>query len=78
MQKRLKNTALRHGGLGLTDPQETAKTKYKHSTQITETAKIYTPKLDLDYNSLDQLFCIYQTYEKQNTTREELKIPKHL
>ena len=22
---------LRHGGLGLTDPRETAKTKYKHS-----------------------------------------------
>jgi len=26
---------LRHGGLGLTDPRETAKTEYKHSTQIT-------------------------------------------
>jgi len=26
---------LRHGGLGLTDPQETAKTEYEHSTQIT-------------------------------------------
>ena len=42
---------LRHGGLGLTDPQETAKTEYEHSTQITNklTAKIYTQKLDLDY-----------------------------
>jgi len=27
---------LRHGGLGLTDPRETAKTEYKHSTQITD------------------------------------------
>jgi len=25
---------LRHGGLGLTDPWETAKTEYEHSTQI--------------------------------------------
>jgi len=40
---------LRHGGLGLTDPQETAKTENKHSTQITDklTAKIFTQKLDL-------------------------------
>ena len=37
---------LRHGGLGLTDPRETAKTEYEHSTQITNkvTAKIYTQK----------------------------------
>ena len=27
---------LRHGGLGLTDPWEAAKTEYKHSTQITK------------------------------------------
>ena len=27
---------LRHGGLGLTDPRDTAKTEYKHSTQITD------------------------------------------
>jgi len=49
---------LRHGGLGLTDPQETAKTEYKCSTQITNklTAKIYTQKLDLDYNPSDQQF----------------------
>jgi len=46
---------LRHGGLGLTDPQETAKTECEHSTQITNklTAKIYTQKLDLDYNPSD-------------------------
>jgi len=49
---------LRHGGLGLTDPQETAKTEYEHSTQITNkpTAKIYTQKLDLDYNPSDQQY----------------------
>ena len=42
---------LRHGGLGLTDPRETAEImEYKHSTQITNklTAKIYTQKLDLN------------------------------
>ena len=46
---------LRHGGLGLTDHRETAKTEYKHSTQITDelTTKIYTQKLDLDYNPSD-------------------------
>jgi len=27
---------VRHGGLGLTNPQETAKTEYDHSTQITD------------------------------------------
>jgi len=49
---------LRHGGLGLTDPRETAKTEYEHSIQITNklTAKIYTQKLDLDYNHSDQQF----------------------
>ena len=49
---------LRHGGLGLTDPRETTKTEYKHSTQITNklTAKIYTQNLDLDYNPSDQQF----------------------
>jgi len=46
---------LRHGGLGLTDPQEIAKTEYKHSTQLTNKliAKIYTQMLELDYNPLD-------------------------
>jgi len=49
---------LRHGGLGLTDPRETAKMEYEHSTQITNklTAKIYTQKLDLDYKPSDQQF----------------------
>ena len=49
---------LRHGGLGLTDPQETAKMEYEHSTWITNklTDKIYTQKLDLDYNPSDQQF----------------------
>jgi len=46
---------LRHGGLGLTDPWETAKTEYAHFTQITTklTAKIYTQRLDLDYKPSD-------------------------
>jgi len=62
---------LRHGGLGLTDPLETAKTEYEHSTQITNklTAKIYTQKLDLDYNPSDQQFTRHT--KKQNTTREK-------
>ena len=49
---------LRHGRLGLTDPRETAKTEYEHSTQITNklNAKIYTQKLDLDYNPSGQQF----------------------
>ena len=68
---------LRHGGLGLIDPQETAKMEYKHSTQITNklTAKIYTQKLDLDYNPLDQQFT--RLTKKQNTTREKCKMQKH-
>jgi len=62
---------LRHGGLGLTDPRETAKMEYEHSTQITNklTAKIYTQKLDLDYNPSDQQFTRHT--KKQNTTREK-------
>jgi len=61
--------ALRHGGLGLTDPWETAKMEYEHSTQITNklTAKIYTQKLDLDYNPSDQQF----TRHTKNRIREE-------
>jgi len=60
---------LRHGGLGLTDLRETAKTEYEHSTQITNklTAKIYTQKLDLDYNPLDQQF----TRHIKNRIRQE-------
>jgi len=60
---------LRHGGLGLTDPRETAKMEYKHSTQITNklTAKIYTQKLDLDYNPSDQQF----TRHTKNRIRQE-------
>jgi len=48
---------LRHGRLGLTNPQESAKTEYDHSTQITAeiTDKIhYTQKLDRDNNPSDQ------------------------
>jgi len=62
---------LRHGGLGLTDPRETAKMEYEHYTQITYklTAKIYTQKLDPDYNPLDQQFTRHT--KKQNTTGEK-------
>ena len=68
---------LRHGGLGLTDPRETAKIEYEHSTQITNklTDKIYTQKLDLDYNPSDQQFTRHT--KKQNTTREKCKMQKH-
>ena len=68
---------LMHGGLGLTDPQETSKTEYyEDSTQITDklTAKIYTHKLDLDYTRLQPFRpAIYQTHKKQNMTREKCK-----
>jgi len=74
---------LRHGGLGLTDLGETTKTEYKHSTQITDklTAKIFTQKLDLDYNPSDQLHTTHTKYrlwqEKstkcQNSCHELLK-----
>jgi len=60
---------LRHGGLGLTDPRETAKTEYEHSTQITNklTTNLYTQKLDLDYNPSDQQF----TRHTKNRIRQE-------
>ena len=63
---------LRHGGLGLTNPRETAKTKYEHSIQSTNelTAKICTQKLDLDYNPLDQQFT---RHTKKNTRRVKWK-----
>ena len=59
-----------HGRLGLTDPRETAKTEYKHSTQITDklTTKIYTQKLDLDYNPSDQL---YTTHTKNRIRQKK-------
>ena len=65
---------LRHGGLGLTDPRETAKMEYEHSAQITNklTDKIYTQKLDFDYNPSDQQFTRHT--KKQNTTREKCKM----
>ena len=62
---------LRHGGLGVIGPLETDKTEYEHSTQITNsnklTAKIYTQKLDLDYNPSDQQF----TRHTKNRIRQE-------
>jgi len=58
---------LRHGGLGLTNPQETDKTEYKHSTQIAAklTDKIYNQ--NLDYNPSDQQY----TRHTKNRTRHE-------
>ena len=49
---------LRHVGLGLRNPQETAKTEYEYSTQITAklTDKIYNQKLNLDCNPSDQQY----------------------
>ena len=72
---------LRHGGLALTEPRETAKTEYEHSTQITNkiTAKIYTQKLDLCSNPSDQQFTRHmknrirqEKNEKCNNVRDEL------
>jgi len=53
----------------LTDPRETAKSEFEHSTLITNerTAKIYTKKLDLDYNPSDQQF----TRHTKNRIRHE-------
>jgi len=50
-------------------PRETAETEYEHSTQITNklTVKIYTQKLDLDYNPSDQHF----TRHTKNRIRQE-------
>jgi len=69
-EKQILALPLRHGGLGLTDPRETAKTECKHSTQITDklTTKIYTQKLVLDYNPSDQL---YTTHTKNRTRQEK-------
>jgi len=55
--------------IGLTDPRETAKMEYEHSIQITNklTDKIYTQKLDLDYNPSDQQF----TRHTKNRIRQE-------
>ena len=50
--------ALRHVGLGLTNPQETAKTKYNYSTQITAKLrdKIYNQEVILDYKTSEQQY----------------------
>jgi len=68
-ERQILTLPLRHGGLGLTDPRETAKMEYEHSTQITNklTAKIYTQKLNLDYNPSDQQF----TRHTKNRIRQE-------
>ena len=77
VEKQILALPLRHGGLGLTDPRETAKMEYEHSTQITNklTDKIYTQKLNLDYNTSDQQFT---RHTKNNTTREKCNLQKHL
>jgi len=47
-----------HGGLGLTNLQETANTEYANSTLIMAklTGQIYNHKLDLKYNTSDQQY----------------------
>jgi len=58
MQKDKYSSSHRHGGLGLTYPEETTKTEYKYSTQMTAklTDKICNQKLDLGYNPSDQQY----------------------
>jgi len=59
----------------LINPQETAKTEYNNFILITAklTDQIYNQKLDLKKNLRP---AIYHKHEKQNTTREEHKMPK--
>jgi len=60
---------LRHGELSLTDPRETAKTEYEHSTPITNKQPKSTLKSSILTTTLKP--AVYQTHEKQNTTREK-------
>jgi len=57
-EKQILALPLRHSGLGLTNPQETAKTEYENSILITAktTDQIYNQKLDLEYNPSDQQY----------------------
>jgi len=57
-EKQILALPLRHSGLGLTNPQETAKTEYENSILITTktTDQIYNQKLDLEYNPSDQQY----------------------
>jgi len=50
------SSPLRHGGLGLPNPQETAELAYEKSTLTTtkSTEQIYNQKVDLKYNTMDQ------------------------
>jgi len=66
---------LRHGELGLTNPKETPETEYDCYTLIIAklTEKTYNQRLDLEKPPLRPE--IHQTHEKQNTTREERKMP---
>jgi len=49
---------IRHGGLGLTNHQETIKTEYDYSILITAklTDKIYNQKLHVEHNPSDQQY----------------------
>jgi len=51
-ERQISALLLRHGGLGVTNPQETAKIEYDYPTLITAklTDQIYNQKLDLEYN----------------------------
>jgi len=47
---------LRHGGLGLPNPQESGESEYGNSTLITAklTGQIYNQKVQIEYNTMDQ------------------------
>jgi len=58
VERQLLALPLRHGGLGLTNPQTTAKTEYNNSILITAklTDHFYNRKLNLNYNPSDQQY----------------------
>jgi len=60
----------RHGGLGLTNPQTTAKTEFTYSILITAklTDQIYNQKLNLEYNPSDRQ---YTTTTKSKLRQEK-------
>ena len=68
---------LRHGELGLTDPQETVKTEFERSTQITDKQLIYIlKKLDLDCNPLDQHYARHMK-NRIRQGKNTKSMPKH-
>ena len=64
---------LRHGGLGLTDPRETAKMEYEHSTQITNKQ----PKSTLKSSILTTTPRTSSSPDTQKTEYNKRKIQKH-